>query len=80
VRVIHQGRGGYIEIDGYHYPIELVHGGSFIVHFPAGHRHKALQAHLDAITALAVLRDPPWHIDNRSRLAPGISASPGEGA
>jgi hypothetical protein len=63
VRIIHEGRGGYIEIDGRRYPIELVEGGQFAIHFPRGRRARGLaedRAQLDALVA----REPEkWAIE-----------------
>jgi hypothetical protein len=50
-RIVHQGRGGYIEIDGERYAIEHVEGGRFCIHVPNG------AAHLDALQLL-VDQDP----------------------
>lgn len=50
MRIVHEGRGGYLELEGVRYPIEHVEGGRFAIHvtagLPAGHR-----AALDALIA-----------------------------
>lgn len=73
MNLVHQGRGGYLEIDGYRYPITLEQGGHFCIVFPAGHRHNKLQAHLDALTAMAANKQPCWYLENRSKLKPSIT-------
>jgi len=67
MRIVHEGRGGYIEIDGKRYVIELVEGGRFCIHYPSGHRHAKRGAHLEALRQL--VRDEPtrWAIDDRTR-------------
>lgn len=34
-KIVHQGRGGYIEIAGRQYPIEHIEAGRFVIHIPA---------------------------------------------
>lgn len=67
ITVVHEGRGGYVELDGARYPIDHVAEGCFCIHFPAGNRHANLQAHLEALNAFAEARSPKWYIENRSR-------------
>ena len=67
IDVVHQGRSGYVEIDGYRYGIELFDGGHFSIAFPDGNRHSRLQTHLNSLTEFAANQDPPWTVDNRSR-------------
>jgi hypothetical protein len=50
-RIVHQGRGGYIEIDGARYAIEHVGGGRFCIEVPSD------AAHLEALQRL-VDQDP----------------------
>ena len=65
--IVHEGRGGYIEIDGYHYCIEHIGDGRFCIHFPSQNRHSKLQQHLDAMTHLALSQDPTWYVENRTK-------------
>jgi hypothetical protein len=58
IKVVHQGRSGYVEIEGRQYGIELFPDGSFSISFPNGNRHANRQAHLDALTAFAETRNP----------------------
>jgi len=67
MRIVHEGRGGYIELDDARYPIEHVEGGRFCVCFPAGHRHARLAAHRAALEALVAAEPARWAIDDRSR-------------
>ena len=68
MNVVHQGRGGYIEIDGCQYPIELLQGGHFCILFPNKQRHRNSQQHLDALAAFARAQQPAWSVENRSKL------------
>jgi len=67
MRIVHEGRGGYVEIEGRRYVIEHVEGGRFCIHFPSGHRHAARRTDLVALRRL--VRDHPatWTIDDRTR-------------
>ena len=67
MRIVHEGRGGFIEIEGKRYVIEHVEEGRFCIHYPGGHRHARLAQHLEAL--LQLVRDQPqnWAIEDRSR-------------
>jgi hypothetical protein len=67
INVTHQGRGGFVEYQGYKYGIEHINEGHFCISFPSGNSHKDLQAHLDFLTAFAESRNPKWYVENRSR-------------
>jgi len=68
--IVHEGRGGYIDIEGCRYPIEHIEGGRFCIHFPSGHRHARRDAHLLALQQ-RVLADPEkWAIEDRSKKKP----------
>lgn len=60
--VVHEGRGGYVELDGYRYTIDHVEAGCFCIHFPSGNRHKALEGHRSKLIAFAESRDPKWYV------------------
>ncbi len=75
MKIVHQGRGGYIEIDGSRYQIEHVQDGHFSILFPGGLRHRKLQLHLNMLAAFAHDQQPEWYVENRSRLVAG-SVSP----
>ena len=62
IKVVHEGRGGYVELEGRRYTIDHVEGGCFCIHFPNGHRHKSLQDHFVRLTAFAESRDPKWYV------------------
>lgn len=53
--VVHSGRGGHLEIQGYRYQIELIEN-SFAIHFPGGHRHANLDEHRDALQRFCASR------------------------
>jgi hypothetical protein len=77
--VVHQGRGGYVEIDGKQYAIEMFPGGQFCIHFPCGHHHSKLKDHLVALMTLAESKNPKWFIDSRTKLFKELSpARPGK--
>lgn len=69
MRIVYEGRGGYIEIDGKRYIIEHVEGGRFCIHYPSGHRHAKRGADLEQL--LRLVRDEPakWTIDDRTASA-----------
>lgn len=67
IKIVHEGRGGYVEYDGFRYTIDHVDQGCFCIHFPSGNRHKKLQAHFDALTAFAESREPKWYVGTRSK-------------
>lgn len=67
MRIVHEGRGGYIEIDGKRYVIEHVEGGRFCIHYPSGHRHANRGAHLHALLRLVAEEPTKWEIDDRTR-------------
>ena len=60
-KVVHVGRGGWIEIERRRYPIEHVEGGRFAITFPAGHgpRDRA------ALEALVKAEPDKWAIEER---------------
>ena len=66
VTVHHEGRGGYVTIEGFDYGIEMC-GSGFVIFFPGGNRHTRMQIHLDALRAYAKTKDPEWCVENRSR-------------
>jgi hypothetical protein len=67
VRIVHEGRSGYIEIEGRRYVIEHVEGGRFCVYFPSNNRRALRAGDLAMIEQL--VRDEPakWSIEHRSR-------------
>lgn len=65
-KIIHEGRGGHIEYDGYNYDIEHIDGGHFSIHFPSGNNHNNLQEHLDVLKELADSKEPKWYVENKS--------------
>lgn len=68
MKVIHQGRGGYIELEYQRYQIEHIEAGHFCIHFPSGNRtHPA--RHLAALIEFAKAQDPEWHVENHRHLA-----------
>jgi len=66
-RVVHQGRGGYVEVEGTRYPIEHIEGGAFSVSFPGKNRHRRLAQHLEALEALARAEPGKWAIERRGK-------------
>lgn len=68
MRVVHEGRTGYVEIEGIRYDIEHLQRNQFCVHFPSGRRHAKLQMHLNALKKLAESQKQVWQIHNRSHM------------
>lgn len=70
VTVVHEGRGGYVEIRGRRYVIEHVEGGRFCIHFPSGRR----ASDLEALEVLCASEPEKWWIERQpSRTATGSS-------
>lgn len=67
MNVVYRGRGGYVELDGKKYSIELVNNGSFCISFPDGNRHSKLQQHLEILTEFIEKEKPKWYIENNSK-------------
>ena len=65
VKVVHHGRGGYVEYQGFQYTIDHVAEGCFCVHFPSGNSHKHLDVHLNVLRAFADNREPKWYVGTR---------------
>jgi len=70
VTIVHDGRGGYVEVDGRRYAIEHVGGGRFCIHFPSGHRTRNRALDVDALEGLCDREPEKWSIE-RSDRAPG---------
>ena len=62
MRVVHEGRGGYVEVDGRRYAIEHVEGGRFCVHFPGGQRHAWLEDDRAALEGLVASAPGTWSL------------------
>jgi hypothetical protein len=62
MRIVHQGRGGYIELDGCRYAIEHIQAGHFCIHF-----HNSLfqkrHEHLAQLTEFAQAQEPKWYVE-----------------
>jgi len=69
LKIVHEGRGGYIEIGGHRYVIEHVEGGRFCIHFPSGNRTRAREVHLIALQALCNAEPDSWALERRHRSA-----------
>jgi hypothetical protein len=67
IKVVHQGRGGHVTLQGSNYEIEHANEGHFYIHFPSGNRHSRLQAHLDQLKEFASSQDPTWSVENHSK-------------
>lgn len=65
--IVHEGRGGYIEIDTHRYVIEHIEGGKFSIHFPSGNRSRHRDRHLQLLTQLCEDAPATWRIERRDR-------------
>lgn len=63
IKIVHEGRGGYVELDGYCYTIDHVAEGRFCIHFPSGNKHGSLQNHFERLKAFADSRSPKWYLE-----------------
>ncbi len=61
MRIVHEGRGGYVELEGERYAIEHVADGRFCIHVPRGGR----AAHVEALMRLAAEDPTRWTIERR---------------
>jgi hypothetical protein len=61
MKVVHQGRGGYIQIDATRYDIEHIEGGRFSIRF-----HGCNDEHRRAIEALIASEPDKWWLDRPS--------------
>jgi predicted Zn-ribbon and HTH transcriptional regulator len=68
MRIVHEGRGGYIELDERKYPIEHVEGGHFSIHYVAG-KHPNPE-HLAALKQLVLEHPEKWAIEMRAGASP----------
>jgi hypothetical protein len=59
MRIVHQGRGGYIEIDGEQYAIEHVADGCFAIHI----RARAPSAHRAMLRELVAAEPQKWSLE-----------------
>jgi hypothetical protein len=63
LKIVHEGRGGYIEIDARRYAIEHVEGGRFVVHLPS--QKPAPDDHLAELEAFCAANPDAWRIERR---------------
>lgn len=73
MRIIHEGRGGYIEISGRRYAIEHVGDGRFAIHFPSGNRHAGRAADLELLARLVSDEPTKWSLEERPRREPAAT-------
>lgn len=69
VEIVHEGRGGYVEVDGRRYAIEHIEDGRFLIHYPSGHRTRMRAADLERLEALAKREPDRWSIERRDRAS-----------
>ena len=62
MRVIHEGRGGFIEEDDLRFQIEHIEAGHFCIHLPRGVRLPP--EIIEKLKAFAAARNPAWYVDN----------------
>lgn len=68
VTIVHEGRGGYVEVGGRRYALEHVEGGRFLIHFPSGNRTSARASDLEALEALCRAEPARWRIERHDRV------------
>ena len=68
MRIVHEGRGGYIELDDRRYPIEHVEGGRFTIHYAAG--KAPVVQHLAALERLVEREPEKWALEAKASRAP----------
>ncbi len=67
IQVHHEGRGGYLSVDGRRYVIELVGDGRFTIHVPGRTRDAQRRSDLDALRTWVLSRSETWCIDEGPR-------------
>lgn len=75
MRIVHEGRGGYIELDDRKYPIEHIQGGHFAIHYVAGKHPNA--EHLAALQRLAQTEPEKWALETRGSSSHDATPAPG---
>lgn len=70
IKVVHEGRGGYVEVEGCRYPIALEDGGRFTIFF-SGRGHQA--SHLPLLEQFCQAQNPPWAVEQRKRSQSDVS-------
>ena len=68
IRVVHEGRSGYVEIEGERYPIELGEGGGFSIHVRSIRDRAKRAAHRAVLEALVASEPTKWALESRRRL------------
>jgi hypothetical protein len=63
LKIVHDGRGGYIEIDACRYAIEHIEGGRFVIHLPS--RKRAPEEHRAALETFCASDPDTWRIERR---------------
>ena len=63
MHIVHEGRGGYIEMDDRRYSIEHVEGGRFCIHFRVGKRHENHDQHLATLEQLVREQPDKWALE-----------------
>lgn len=58
IRIVHEGRGGHVQLDDARYPIEHVGDGRFVVHVPA----RAPRSHREALAAMVASEPDRWSL------------------
>lgn len=67
--MVHEGRGGYVEVESARYPIEHIAEGRFAIAFPNGTRGATRERHRRALEALVESDPTRWSIETRGRRA-----------
>ena len=53
IEIVHEDRGGHVELEGYRYSIKMLASGHFSIASPNGNRHNRLQSHLKQLIEFA---------------------------
>lgn len=67
IKTVHEGRGGYVEIESTRYTIDHVEAGIFCIHFPNGHPARVANKHLPFLEAYAKNKNPKWYVGTRKK-------------
>ncbi|NRR28660.1 hypothetical protein HSX11_00365 [Oxalobacteraceae bacterium] len=62
MQIVHEGRGGYVELAGHRFNIEHVDAGHFCISLPRG--VQVAPELMDALKVFAAAQDPSWYVED----------------
>jgi ribosomal protein S18 acetylase RimI-like enzyme len=71
MKVVYQGRGGFVELEDCRYDIEHVDAGHFCIHFRSSICFEKRHEHLAQLMEFAQTRQPQWYVEVPSNFQLG---------